>query len=103
MKELINDSLEEMLVEVEKELDSGLETSQLIVYNDDINTFDWVIQCFMEVCGHTFEQSEQLSLIVHFKGKAIVKTGNMKVLKQMKEELIVRGLSAVVTTYVEDK
>ena len=47
--------------------------AELLVYNDDYNTFDWVIKCFMEVCGHTFEQSEQLSLLVHFKGKAVVK------------------------------
>lgn len=102
MKNIVKDALEEVLIEVEKELDSSKETAQLIVYNDDINTFDWVIQCFMEVCGHTFEQSEQLSLLVHFKGKAVVKTGNLKVLKSMKNELITRGLSAVVTSFVSE-
>lgn len=86
---------------VEDEIDSGYK-SQLIVYNDDFNTFDWVIQCFMEVCNHTFEQSEQLSLIVHFKGKATVKTGSFSVLKPMKDALIERGLSAVIETFVED-
>ena len=70
--------------------------SQLLVFNDDFNTFDWVIQCFMEVCNHTFEQSEQLSLIVHYKGRAIVKTGDMEKLKPMKEALVERGLSAVI-------
>lgn len=101
MDTLINDSVEELLMEVEKTAVTGSEQSQLVVYNDDVNTFDWVIQCFMEVCSHTFEQSEQLSLIVHFKGKAIVKTGSSEILKGMKEELITRGLSAVVTTFAE--
>ena len=82
-------------------LDEMLETSekaQIIVYNDDYNTFDWVIESLMEICGHTFEQSEQLSLIVHFKGKAAVKTGIMEELKPMKDALVDRGLSAVIET-----
>jgi ATP-dependent Clp protease adaptor protein ClpS len=78
------------------------ERSQLIVYNDDYNTFDWVIKCFMEVCNHTHEQSEQLSILVHFKGKATVKTGSLEKLKPMKDALIERGLSAVIETLVED-
>ncbi len=72
--------------------------AQLVVFNDDHNTFDWVIQCFIEVCKHTQEQSEQLSLLVHFKGKATVKTGPFVVLKPMKEALVDRGLSAVIET-----
>lgn len=77
-------------------------SSVLIVFNDDFNTFDWVIQCFMEVCNHTFEQAEQLSLIVHFKGKATVKTAAFDVLKPMKDALVDRGLSAVIESLVED-
>lgn len=79
----------------------NIDKSELIVYNDDYNTFDWVIKCFMEVCNHTFEQSEQLSLIVHFKGKAVVKTGPFAELKPMKDSLIDRGLSAVIESYTE--
>lgn len=78
------------------------ETAQLIVYNDDFNTFDWVIQCFMEVCNHTFIQAEQLSMFVHFKGKAAVKTGSFTELKPMKDALVERGLSAVIETLVEE-
>jgi ATP-dependent Clp protease adaptor protein ClpS len=70
--------------------------SQLIVYNDDHNTFEWVIQCFIEVLGHTPEQAEQLSLIIHFKGKATVKTAPFQELKPPKDALIDRGLSAVI-------
>ena len=75
----------------------------LVIYNDDHNTFDWVIQCLMEVCLHTQEQSEQLSLIIHFKGKATVKTGPFDMLKPMKDALIERGLSAVIETEVESR
>lgn len=72
------------------------ERSYLIVYNDDFNTFDWVIQSFVEVCNHSLVQSEQLSLIVHYKGKATVKTGGFEELQPMKEALVNRGLSAVI-------
>ena len=94
------DVLEDILVETTT--DVGLH-SQLIVFNDDINTFDWVIKCFMEVCSHTYEQSEQLSLIVHYKGKAVVKTDSFDTLKPMKDSLIERGLSAVIESVKEDK
>ena len=92
---VLSDAITDVLVEEEKKA-TELQLSQLLVFNDDFNTFDWVIQCFMEVCNHTFEQSEQLSLIVHYKGRAIVKTGDMEKLKPMKEALVERGLSAVI-------
>ena len=93
------DEKEDVLVD---DVISTGERSHLVVYNDDYNTFDWVIQCFMEVCNHTQEQSEQLSILVHFKGKATVKTGTFTELKPMKDGLIDRGLSAVIETLVED-
>jgi ATP-dependent Clp protease adaptor protein ClpS len=92
---VLSDAMTDVLVEEEKKA-TELQLSQLLVFNDDFNTFDWVIQCFMEVCNHTFEQSEQLSLIVHYKGRAIVKTGDMEKLKPMKDALLERGLSAVI-------
>jgi ATP-dependent Clp protease adaptor protein ClpS len=79
----------------EEEADTG-DPSQLVVYNDDHNTFDWVIQSFMEVLNHTFEQSEQLAMIIHFKGKATVKTAPFSELKPPKDALTDRGLSAVI-------
>lgn len=84
---------EEVLVETE--VDSGYK-AHLIVYNDDFNTFDWVIQCFIDILGHSSEQAEQLSLIIHYKGKARVKSATMEVLKPLKTALIDRGLSAVI-------
>ena len=70
--------------------------SHLVVYNDDYNTFDWVIECFVEILNHTYEQSEELAMIIHFKGKAIVKTDVFNELKPKKDALIDRGLSAVI-------
>jgi len=100
LKDLLAAELDQV-VEVVEKVPTSLRSAQLIVYNDDFNTFDWVIQCFMEVCSHTFEQSEQLSLIVHYKGKAIVKTGKMDKLKPMKDALVERGLSAVIDQMVK--
>ena len=84
---------EEVLVE---EITSQGSLAELIVYNDDFNTFDWVIQCFMDVLNHTPEQSEQLSLLIHYKGKAVVKTAPFETLRPFKDALVDRGLSAVI-------
>lgn len=95
------EELEEVMVEDEIE-DSGIgDHAQLIVYNDDHNTFDWVIQCFVEILKHGTAQAEQLALIIHFKGKATVKTAPKNVLKPKKDALIDRGLSAVIEDLAE--
>lgn len=70
--------------------------SELLVYNDDHNTFDWVIECLVDLCGHTHTQAEQLSLIIHFKGKACVKIAPLDVLRPIKNSLAERGLSVVI-------
>lgn len=75
-----------------------LTNSRLVVYNDDYNTFDWVIQCFIEVLKFSSEQSEQLSLIIHHKGKAVVKHDSFEILRRYKYELTNRGLNAVIET-----
>ena len=82
---------------VDDETTTGF-SSRLIVYNDEVNTFEWVIECFMDVLGHTSEQAEQLSLIIHFKGKATVKSGARTELIPYCEALQERGLSAEVVT-----
>ena len=70
--------------------------SLLVVYNDDENTFDWVIQCFIDVLKYSGQQAEQLAMIIHFKGKATVKTAPKPELRPKKEALIDKGLSAVI-------
>lgn len=81
--------------EVQDDRSSG-RMAFLVVYNDDHNTFEWVIQCFTEVLGHSAEQAEQLSLIIHTKGKATVKTAPLRELRPKKDALVERGLSAVI-------
>ncbi len=68
--------------------------NEIIVYNDDVNTFDHVIDTLMRVCSHTPEQAEQCSLIVHYNGKCTVKTGPIEKLKPQCTQLLEAGLSA---------
>lgn len=86
---------EDVLLDEEVEVGSG-EPADLIVYNDDHNTFDWVMKSFEEILGHTSEQSEQLALLIHFKGKATVKSAAMAELRPKREALVDRGLSATI-------
>ena len=77
-------------------LKSGSESSSLILYNDDINTFDHVIKSLVEVCGHDSVQAEQCALIVHFKGNCEIKTGLAEVLTAMSRSLNAKGLKSKV-------
>lgn len=70
------------------------EENKLVLWNDDVNTFDFVIECLIEICGHTLEQAEQCTILVHYKGKCTVKTGSMEKLKPMHEKLLSRGLTS---------
>lgn len=83
-------------IAIEDEFNSLGFDAQLLVYNDDYNTFDWVIDSFVEILQHSSEQAEQLALLIHFKGKATVKTAPFEVLRPLKDALIERGLSAVI-------
>ena len=65
----------------------------LMLYNDDVNTFDYVIALLTELCGHTTEQAEQCAYLVHYKGKCDIKRGTMKQLKPIHAALGDRGLS----------
>ncbi len=78
---------------VEENIDTA-EPVKLTVWNDDINTFAWVIQSLVEVCKHTVGQAEQSAWIIHYKGKYIVKKGAEKKLKPMREALVDRGIGA---------
>jgi ATP-dependent Clp protease adaptor protein ClpS len=68
----------------------------LIMWNDDVNTFDWVIQTLIEVCHHHAEQAEQCSLIIHYKGRCVVKNGTYDKLKPMRDEITDRGIGATI-------
>jgi ATP-dependent Clp protease adaptor protein ClpS len=68
----------------------------LILYNDDVNTFDHVIEALIDICDHDLIQAEQCTYIVHYNGKCSVKNGTYGNLKPMREGLSDRGLSAVI-------
>ena len=68
--------------------------NEIVLLNDDVNTFDHVIQTLVDACNHTFEQAEQCSLLVHYKGKCTVKTGPYDDLKPRCSKLLQAGLSA---------
>ncbi len=79
--------------QVSNEISKGDE-NQIILYNDDINTFDHVIETLINVCGHTTLQAEQCTLIVHYKGKCSVKSGTLIDLKPRLKKLIQANLTA---------
>jgi ATP-dependent Clp protease adaptor protein ClpS len=72
------------------------ELHNLIVWNDDVNTFDWVIESLVDICGHDSLQAEQCAMIVHFKGKCGVKRGSFNDLRPQAEALIDRGIQATI-------
>lgn len=80
---------EELLLEEEV-----LKQNEIVLFNDDVNTFDHVIDTLIYACDHTPEQAEQCSIIVHYKGKCTVKTGPYEDLKPRCSKLLEAGLSA---------
>ena len=68
----------------------------LILHNDEVNTFEFVMETLVEVCKHSSNQAEQCAMIAHYKGKCEVLTGEKSELKEIREELISRGLKATI-------
>lgn len=87
-------NIEESEVLLEEELD--LEDSALVVFNDDVNTFDHVSNILIKVCEHSVEQAEQCTLIIHYKGKCAVKKGSFKDLKPKCEAILDAGIQATI-------
>ena len=77
-------------------LTSAEEVCHLIVWNDEVNTFEWVIETLMEICGHSHEQAEQCAYLIHYKGKYAVKTGNYEDLKPQCDAITERGINATI-------
>jgi ATP-dependent Clp protease adaptor protein ClpS len=69
--------------------------NELILFNDDVNSFDFVIESLVEVCDHDLAQAEQCALIAHFKGKCGIKSGTLSELTPMNNELNTRGISTI--------
>ena len=85
--------IEEILAAAINETTGG---ATLILYNDDVNTFDHVIDCLVRICKHEELQAEQCAMLVHFKGKCDVKHGEKADLMAMCQALLDEGLSATI-------
>jgi ATP-dependent Clp protease adaptor protein ClpS len=68
--------------------------NEIVLFNDEVNTFDHVIETLVDVCKHSYEQAEQCSLLVHYKGKCTVKTGVYEELEPQCSQLLKAGLNA---------
>ncbi|MFO7868209.1 MAG: ATP-dependent Clp protease adaptor ClpS [Bacteroidales bacterium] len=91
-KQNIQESQQEHHSTVEKKSD----VHTLLLYNDDYNTFEHVIDCLVSICEHQELQAEQCAFIVHYNGKCDIKHGSHSELKPIKEQLIAEGLSVVI-------
>lgn len=78
------------ILELESLVDSM--SKVLVLHNDDYNTFDYIIETLMEVCGHELIQAEQIAMIAHYKGKCSAKKGDYDFLNPIKTEMIRRGI-----------
>lgn len=87
-------STREKIQEEAAVLEEISENNEIVLYNDDFNTFDHVIDTLIRVCEHTNEQAEQCAILVHYKGKCTVKTGSYEELKPQCTSLLEAGLSA---------
>jgi len=86
-----------MVKEVEEISDVSIDDlleNKLIVWNDDVNTFEWVIECLIKYAKHSPEQAEQCAYLIHYKGKCMVRNGSMEELLPIKVALTDAGISA---------
>ena len=98
MKQRINNINQENPLREDQEnvllLEGNQQENKLVLYNDDFNTFDFVIECLIDICGHTMDQATQCTMLVHYKGQCTVKTGSLDILKPMHEKLLSKGLTS---------
>ena len=74
----------------------GNEENSLTLHNDDVNTFEFVIESLIDICEHTTEQAEQCTYLIHYKGKCDVKKGPFDFLRPMRHALVEKGLKATI-------
>ena len=99
MNKLIKENYYNNKPQINEEEDTNLITDtgkeyEIILFNDDVNTFDHVIETLVSVCNHTYEQAEQCAYIVHFSGKCAVKKGKYSYLEPLCLKLLQADLSA---------
>lgn len=86
--------IEEIEILLEDLIDQ--DASDLVVFNDDFNTFEHVIKVLIKVCKHSQEQAEQCTMIIHYKGKCAVKKGSREELKPMCQAILDAGIQAAI-------
>jgi len=84
------------VLELNDVLEQVVETSNLVVYNDEVNTFDFIIASLMDICDMDIEQAEQCTIIIHYKGKYGVKSGSLDTLRPLKDAFVDRGIGATI-------
>ena len=87
----ITETVEEVSTDINED---GL--NQLVVHNDDFNTFDHVIETLIRVCRHDLHQAEQCTYLIHYKGKCTVKTGSFDELRPMRQGITEAGIKATI-------
>ena len=70
------------------------DVNDLVVFNDNVNTFEHVIETLIRVCKHSTEQAEQCTLLIHHKGKCTVRTGSFEELNPMRQAICEVGIDA---------
>ncbi len=94
---MFRNSSTETLVDIDTDVLIAFDNSyQIVVWNDEVNTFDWVIKTLVEVCGHSEEQAEQCAMLIHTQGKYAVKNGSYKQLKPKCDAITDRGIGATI-------
>ena len=87
------------ITKISEETDTLTLTEQycsLIVWNDEVNTFEWVIETLIQICGHSAEQAEQCAILIDSKGKYAVKEGQYDILKPQCDAITERGIGATI-------
>lgn len=85
---------DEQTLTIEEPVVKKEDTKSIVIYNDDVNSFEWVIICLMKKCSHSIEQAEQCAHIIHNNGKCSVKNGSLEKLKPVHQSLLDAGLSS---------
>jgi ATP-dependent Clp protease adaptor protein ClpS len=88
--------MKEKALRKDDKLRNGNEAATLVLYNDEVNTFDHVIKSLVEICGHDTVQAEQCAMIVHLKGSCEIKLGIPEILTRMSRSLNLKGLNSKV-------
>ena len=92
----VNESVSPLEETANEVIDEVTSTYSLVVWNDEVNTFEWVIETLIKICKHSTDQAEQCAMLIHTQGKYAVKKGDYDTLKSMCDAITERGIEATV-------